>query len=71
MVWVFERTESLLIIILMHASLVISLATIDPLISSKELLLFILIRAAILWMVVAFLVRSKMFAKPIMMNGRE
>ena len=55
MVWIFERTKSLFIIILMHASLVISLATIDPIISNKELLIYILIRAVILWIIVAIL----------------
>lgn len=53
MVWVYEGTKSLLIIILMHASLVASLAILDPLVSGKDLLIYIVIRAAVLWSIVA------------------
>lgn len=61
MVWVYERTQSLLIIVLMHASLVASLATLDPAITGEELLGYIVIRALILWAAVAVMaiVRSK------------
>lgn len=49
MVWVYSRTESLLIIILMHMSLVLTMTIIDPELGGWSLLSFILARAAILW----------------------
>ena len=52
MVWVYENSQSLLIVILMHASLVASLATLDPTINGKDLLIYILIRAVVLWTIV-------------------
>ncbi len=55
MVWIFNRTNSLLVAILMHASLVASLAIIDPIVSEQELLIYILIRAALLWILVGIL----------------
>ncbi|PHN02101.1 CPBP family intramembrane glutamic endopeptidase [Flavilitoribacter nigricans] len=55
MVWVYERTESLLVIICMHASLVASLAILDPIIYGKDLLIYILIRATILLILVGLL----------------
>jgi membrane protease YdiL (CAAX protease family) len=51
MVWVYSRTESLLVTILMHMSLVWTMTIIDPELSSWTLLSFILARAAILWIV--------------------
>jgi hypothetical protein len=53
MVWVYERTQSLLIIIIMHASLVASLVTLDPTINGVDLLIYILIRAVVLWTIVS------------------
>ena len=53
MVWVYDRTESLLIVILMHMSLVATLTIIDPVLTGTNLVIFILSRAAILWAVVA------------------
>jgi membrane protease YdiL (CAAX protease family) len=53
MVWVHERTESLLVVILMHASLVATLTIIDPVLTGAPLLTFILTRAALLWLIVA------------------
>lgn len=53
MVWVYKNTQSLLVVILMHASLVASLAILDPAILGKDLLVFILIRAFVLWGIVA------------------
>lgn len=54
MVWIYKRTQSLLVIILMHASLVASLATLDPIISGADLLIYILIRSVVLWLIIAF-----------------
>jgi membrane protease YdiL (CAAX protease family) len=53
MVWVYDRTESLLVVILMHASLVATLTIIDPSLTGGELLTLILVRAAVLWVIVA------------------
>jgi hypothetical protein len=53
MVWVFDKTESLLVVILMHMSLVATLTIIDPVLSGAELLVFILVRALVLWGIVA------------------
>jgi membrane protease YdiL (CAAX protease family) len=51
-VWVYDRTESLLVAMLMHVSLVASLAVFEPPMSGAALLTFILIRAAVLWAIV-------------------
>jgi len=53
MVWVYDRTESLLVAILMHASLVATLTIIDPSLTGGGLLILILVRAAVLWVIVA------------------
>ena len=52
MVWVYNRTESLLVVILMHVSLVATLTIIDPPLTGGGLLTFILVRAAVLWLIV-------------------
>lgn len=55
MVWVYDRTESLLVVVLMHASLVVSqLVLAEPLaLAGLPLLTSILALAAALWVVVA------------------
>lgn len=53
MVWVYDRTESLLVAMLMHVSLVASMVTLDPPLTGGALLTFILVRAAVLWIAVA------------------
>lgn len=54
MVWVYERTESLLVCVLMHASLMASLSIFVPAeLSGTSLLTWILVWAAALWIVVA------------------
>lgn len=53
MVWVYDRTESLFIAILMHMSLVATLMIIDPLLTGGSLLTFIVVRAGVLWVIVA------------------
>lgn len=53
MVWVYDQTESLLVVILMHTFLVATLTIIDPLLTGSGLLTFILVRAAVLWAIVA------------------
>ena len=52
MVWVYDRTESLLVTILMHVSLVATMAIIDPSLTGGGLLTLILVRAAVLWVIV-------------------
>ncbi len=54
MVWVYDRTESLLMSILMHASLMASLNALVPTeLSGRTLLTWILAWAAALWVIVA------------------
>jgi membrane protease YdiL (CAAX protease family) len=53
MVWVYDRTESLLVAMLMHVSLVASTVIVEPPLTGGALLTYILIRAAVLWVVVA------------------
>ena len=53
MVWVYDRTGSLLIAILMHLSLIVSMVIVDPPLTGRNLLTPMLVRAAILWVVVA------------------
>ena len=56
MVWVYDRTESLLVAMLMHASLTASVLILGPLaISGVPLLAYDLVLAAALWIVVAAL----------------
>lgn len=59
MVWVYDHTESLLVVILMHMSLVATLTIIDPVLSGRSLLIFILVRAAVLWVVAAMVAVSR------------
>jgi membrane protease YdiL (CAAX protease family) len=53
MVWVYDRTGSLLVAMLMHASLVAGMQILDPQLTGVPLLTYILVRAAVLWVVVA------------------
>jgi membrane protease YdiL (CAAX protease family) len=62
MVWVYDRTESLLVSVLMHASLMASLNALVPVeLSGRTLLTWILTWAAALWIIVAVVavVKSK------------
>jgi len=57
MVWLYDRTESLLVAMLMHASLTASMLILGPLaISGGTLLTYELVFAAALWVVVAAVV---------------
>lgn len=53
LVWVYERTESLLVVMLMHASLVASTLLLQPAVTGTNLLIYIIAWAAALWIVVA------------------
>ncbi len=52
LVWVYERTESLLVAMLMHASLVASTLLLQPMVTGTNLLIYIVVWAAVLWGVV-------------------
>jgi membrane protease YdiL (CAAX protease family) len=54
MVWVYDRTHSLLVAMLMHASLTASLRILDPLpITGAPIVIYNLVLGAALWLVVA------------------
>ena len=53
MVWVYDRTESLLVVMLMHVSLVAAMIFFDPPLTGWGLLTYLLARAALLWVIVA------------------
>jgi hypothetical protein len=54
MVWVYDRTGSLLVAMLMHASLTASVRIFDPVpISGAPLVVYNLVLGAALWVVVA------------------
>jgi uncharacterized protein len=52
LVWVYDRTESLLLAMLMHASLVASMFILQPLATGVAQLTYLLVLAAALWIVV-------------------
>ena len=53
MVWVYDRTESLLVIILMHASLVATTLIVVPMtLAGNQLLTWLLLWGAVLWIVI-------------------
>ena len=57
MVWVYDRTQSLLLSMLMHASLTTTLLTLGPTgVSGPSQLVYDLVLSAILWTVVTFVV---------------
>jgi membrane protease YdiL (CAAX protease family) len=53
MVWVYDHTDSLLVAMLMHVSLLASTVILEPPLTGGGLLTYILVRAAVLWVVVA------------------
>jgi membrane protease YdiL (CAAX protease family) len=53
MVWVYDRTESQLVVTLMHVSLVATTGIIDPVLAGGRLLTFLLVKAIVLWIIVA------------------
>jgi hypothetical protein len=61
MVWVYDRTESQLVVTLMHVSLVATTGIIDPVIEGGSLLVLLLAKAAVFWVIVAavFLTRRR------------
>jgi len=63
MVWLFDRTQSFFMVILMHITLVASLVLFDPVLEGSDLIVFILIRAVILWLFVASIFYGKIAGK--------
>jgi len=59
MVWVYDRTESQLVVTLMHVSLVATTGILDPVIAGGSLLIFLLAKAAVFWIMVAAVVFAK------------
>jgi len=56
MVWIYDRTGSLLVTTLMHVSLVASTVIVEPPLTGERLLTFILLWAVLLWGLVAAVV---------------
>ncbi len=63
MVWVYSRTESLLVAILMHVSLVVTVVALEPPLAGGGLLTFILVKALVLWIIVAALAQQGQLKK--------
>ncbi len=72
MVWVHDRTGSLLVTILMHVSLVASTLILEPLsLTGAALLTYILVRAAVLWAVVLVMALFCYFENPIETSSNQ
>jgi membrane protease YdiL (CAAX protease family) len=72
MVWVYDHTDSLLVAMLMHVSLVASTLVVSPPLTGMPLLTYILVRAAVLWAIVAAVAvanRGQLSREPL--PGRE
>ena len=59
MVWVFDRTESQLVVTLMHVSLVATTGILDPVLTGRDLLIFLLVKAAVFWIFAAVILLSR------------
>jgi len=59
MIWVYDNTESLFVVILMHASLVATLMVIDPVLTGGSLLTFIIARAVVLWVIAGLVTMAR------------
>lgn len=70
MTWVYERTESLLIAVLMHASLTGSMLVLGSAVSGRSLLVFDLVFAAALWLVVGGVAISRSFGSLVSAEAR-
>lgn len=62
MIWAYQKTESLMLIVLMHTSLVFSMMVIEPQLEGSSLLSFIIVKALLLWIIV-FIVKKFDFKK--------
>ncbi len=63
MVWVYSHTESLLVAILMHVSLVVTVVALEPPLKGGGLLTLILVKAFVLWIIVAVLAQRGQLGK--------
>ncbi len=63
MVLVYSRTESLLVAILMHVSLTATVVALEPPLTGGGLLTFILVKAFVLWIIVAVLAQRGQLKK--------
>ena len=59
MVWVYDRTESQFIVTLMHVSLVATTGILDPVIEGENLLIFLLVKAAVFWIFAAVVLLTR------------
>jgi membrane protease YdiL (CAAX protease family) len=65
MVWVYDHTESQLVVTLMHVFLVATTGILDPVLSGGKLLIFLLAKAAVFWLfVAAVFLRKRSETKP-------
>jgi membrane protease YdiL (CAAX protease family) len=66
MVWIYDRTESLLVVTIMHVSLVATTGIIDPVLEGVSLLIFLLAKAVVFWIiVVAVLLTQRRRVQPV------
>lgn len=59
MVWVYERTQSQFVVTLMHVSLVATTGILDPVIEGKNLIIFLLLKAAVFWIFAIIVLLTK------------
>ena len=61
MVWVYQHTESQLVVTIMHISLVATTGILDPVLGGQKLIIFLLAKAVIFWLfaAVVFLVGTE------------
>lgn len=57
MVWMYTKTGSLFLNVIMHLFLVVSLAIIDPVLNNADLTIFIMIRSLVLWVLVVLVLK--------------
>ena len=58
MVWIHDRTQSLLVVVLMHVSLVMSTLLLQPAVTGTALLVYILVWATVLWVAALAVTRT-------------
>jgi len=59
MVWVYEGTESQLVVTLMHVSLVATTGILDPVLAGGSLLVFLVAKALVFWAMVAVVLLTR------------
>ncbi len=68
MTWVYDRTKSLLVVMLMHLIMTIFNIVIDPSLTGGNLVTFILARAAVLWVFAAAVTIAVRRAAPVKLS---